>query len=664
VPVSTNSTLATKLHYDTSYFALGLLTQITVGSKTPTNLSYYTSTGNGGIAGMVASVLTPQPGSASGSGSQVTTTYTYTSLGNIATVKVPSPDTSSGGQVTYTYSYVYDGQTFIQNEALGEPVTVTDPVGNVTHYRWDVRGNLLSVEDASNNTTYFVYNDDDQITQITFADGSYIQYSYAYLGGPALSAIVYNSSGTAERTIGDTPGLEGETLKQTGDAEKGSAAYDALYRFKQLQDGNQDTTTYQFDPVSNLQYLTFPNYVSSTHYDQMEGRLYDNDYNLETFVDGLNRATRFIWNNSSSGDDSLTSIAFPSSPTRTFSYDGYGRVIQVQEGSGTAQNTYAYDYDDLDHITEVDTTYSNVGGSALLPTIKVSYGFNNDGSRASMEIAWTNNSNNYAYSFSYSYFANGLLQTVTLPWKNAFNTSVNETLNYTYFPNDWLKTQADSLVDSAYTYTPRGFLASLDNEAANPPQGQNPQLSTFTSGTYDASGNLVNMTWNVPLQANNVNGNYAPLLASNSTMTYGYHNEDFLTSESSPRSSAYNASYSSSYTADSADNLTGLASLTLGFNADNQIDSSSNSGATYSYDGDGNPTTYYWQDPHGSGTHNLSVGYDDQDWLTSFSSYFTASSRPDGLRVKFRPIWSRSFHPWSSNGFHPIWPSKVDQQTG
>ena len=147
--------------YDYDDFPLGRLVSVQEGSKTPTTFTYYEP------SGLVHTITSPQPGTTDGS--TVTTTFTYDALGNILTKTVPA--SSDTGTMTTTYNYTTDGE-YTQPAKLGQPLTVTDSLGHTTHYRYDERGNVISVKDALGNETNCTYNIADQPVTIISPAGA------------------------------------------------------------------------------------------------------------------------------------------------------------------------------------------------------------------------------------------------------------------------------------------------------------------------------------------------------------------------------------------------------------------------------------------------------------------------------------------------------------
>lgn len=180
--------VVTHYTYDYSVFPLGRLVRVQEGNKPPTTYTYYEP------SGLVQSVTSPKPGSLSGE--VVTTSYTYDSLGNV--LMVSAPGNNATPTIVTTYNYMQDGG-YTQPAKVGQPLTVTDNLGNVTHYRYDARGNRVLVVDANGNQTDFVYNIVDQVVEVQYpptgqqgSGRSRTVNGYLYPGGPLMSVTEYD----------------------------------------------------------------------------------------------------------------------------------------------------------------------------------------------------------------------------------------------------------------------------------------------------------------------------------------------------------------------------------------------------------------------------------------------------------------------------------------
>ena len=621
-PVNDSQRLTVLTSYLYTDFALGRVDNITVGAKTPTNFTYYT--GNMSVNsvpqpnGMVKTVRSPMPGVQDGGamGAQVTTTYVYTALGNVSSVMSPAPNGTLNATVTTSYNYVADGG-FAKTEALGEPLTTTDPNGNITHFRYDTHGNTLSVVDPSGNETDYTYNYLDQVTKVTYPPAilggarAYVLYIYTFSDntGPLKSTQLYNEAGVLERQSSRTAGSENETTQVSGSTEAVSTTLDSLYRPTAILDGKGRSHLSAYNSIGQLSKFTFPNYNAGTGYDSYNATGFDNDHNLTGFTDGNAKSFVFDIASLGTGDGRLKAAHYPAVPglaafDATYTYDGYGRVSSVVYGG----DTYAYTFDDNNLvITETDTY-------AGLPARVLTYVYNNDGSRANMEVN-VNVLTNVPLSYAYTYDNGGRLTNTAFAWGDSVTNS--------YQANDWLLTQNTAVTHTTYAFDGRGYRTLLDNTS---PSDSAVHYSKFDNFTFDALGNVLTVRANIP-----GTGAGIPAIANSSILTYIYDsgvatNQDRLTSEDSPRNSVYNARYTYAHASDASDNLTTLRGTLYAYNFDNQF----SSGATY--DGQGNPTTYNW-----SGT-NTPLVWTAEDRLAQFgtspnTNEFTAGYRPDGLRA-------------------------------
>ena len=271
--------------------------------KSATSFAYYDS---GSLdytnSGLVASITAPQPGTidALGSGATVETDFIYDSLGNVTSATTPGNDTVSSK--TFTFGYTSDGG-YSQSDAIGQPITVTDNVGKVTHLRYDSRGNRTSVTDALGNETDTSYNLANQpLTTTLPATGQTgtghgtITNAYLYVGGPMLSTTTYDESAVQARQVTHTYGQEAEMLTTTGSTEPVAYAYDAAYRVTGLTDGNNHTTNYSYDAIGNMTLAAYPNANSSTGYDETQFSNFDNLGNATKRIDGRGVETDYVCN--------------------------------------------------------------------------------------------------------------------------------------------------------------------------------------------------------------------------------------------------------------------------------------------------------------------------------------------------------------------------------
>ncbi len=586
---SNGGRLTASYTYDYTDFAMGRLSSVQVGGKTPTSVTYYTNnTVVNNIPqanGLVRQVTSPAP---NGAGT-VATTYVYTALGNALQITVPGPN----GPVTYAYNYTQDGN-YTCAEALGEPLTITDPLGHVTHFRYDPWGNLTAMLDAIGRETDYYYNESSQLIETLYPPKganspgrSYAIYNYLYLGGPLQQTQFYDESGTLARSVLRTAGKEDETKAQTGSAEKATLTYDPSYRVKTLADGNGHAFGHQYDLNGNLKQFTHPLANMTTGYDTSRA-FYDNDDNVMQSIDGKNQTFNFTL---APDDSRLTDILYPANTLGTthYDYDQYGRVTRRTDKAGA----YTYAYDDLDNLLSTTTTYKNASSSALnLPAQTISYVYNPDGSRKSMTTP--------GGTFSYTYDNDGRLTSVSFPW--------GQSVQYGYDDANRLTRQTQSKFTTTYMFDGLDNLLAL-NQISN--DATHTTLANFTDMPYDATGNRLGMTMTIQKAAGDFTD--ASGVCSWTYDTDG--KQDQLTGDgrSRNRMPGFN-SYSETYQSDAADNLVVMRGGGQTYNADNQL----LSGGGSIYDGNGNALGYT---------------YDANNRIVGFGGRASAGYRDDGLRA-------------------------------
>jgi len=558
--VTTPRNVTTTYTWSYTNFVLGRLTSIQEGIKPATTITYYEP------SGLVNTITSPAPNN---SASTTTTTYTYDSLGNLLTVVAPGNNAAS--TITTTLNYTTDG-SYSQPAKIGQPLTITDNLNNITHLRYDSQGRATSLTDASGNQTNFSYNLAGQLLTTTYpatgqtgSGNSRTTNAYLYIGGPLTTTTFYDENNTQVRQVSRTYGLEGETLTVGGSTESVTNTYDALYRLKTLKDGNNNTTTYAYNNVGLLSSITMP----GSEVTQFTS--YDNGGNLLQRIDGNNVTTNYVYNDAES---LLTGIQYPatSSLNVSFTYDSFGRRSGMTDGTGS----HSYSYGNLDELLSATTTYTSLAAQAF------SYSYYLNGSRASMTTP--------AGTFNYNYDAAGRPTTFTNPF--------NQTTSWSYQNDYRLQTQIlANGVTATYTYNALGQVTRLLNQVGGT------TISDFSGIAYDGVGNRTSITASIP-GATSLNG----------TTTYTYDNKNQVTQESSTRIGGF----TDNFAYDSGGNPTSFKGVSRTYNTNNQ-----ETGTGYSHDGSGNPTLY----------NGTILTFDPESHLTAYGTSLTAGYTGDDLRA-------------------------------
>ncbi len=551
-------------------FALGEVTSIQVGAKIPVTLTYYEPTG------LLQSITCAKPGDLSGA--TIAANFFYDALGNLT--QESGPGNNAVTTETTTFNYTSDpAYNYNQAAALRQPLTRTDPLGHVSHFRFDARGNKSAESDALGNEMDIAHNLADQMTTITFpttgmtgAGHATVGYTYQYVGGPQSQETQTNEAGTLVFQVLTILGPEGETLSRSGTTQPFTATYDALYRMTSMADGNAHAATYAYTTGGYLGKISYPNANVNTGYDIVSFTSFDNLGHTLQRVDGRGVVTNFVYDDP---ENKLTDLQYPATPGINvhIAYDAYGRRQSRSDGSGS--QAWSYDFNDL--LLTATTTYTG------LPAQTLTYAYNPDESCQSMRLP-------DGTSFGYSYDAATRLTSLQNP--------SGQTWNWSYLNNDWLSQQMDATrVTVNYTRNARGILTSL----ANTTTSGGSTLSSYTVNGYTPGGSVAQIVSSLPAAS-----------ALGGTTNYTQDTRSEMTHESSTVGSGYtlNCAY------DAAENPTTFRGAAQSFNADNQ-------NSANVYDGSGNPTTY-------KGT---TTTFDAENRLNAFGTAMTSGYRGDGLRA-------------------------------
>ena len=185
---------------------------------------------------------------------------------------------------------------------------------NTVFFTYDKRGNVLSQTDLSGAVTNFVYNADNQIKQVIFANGGEETYEYDASGfldrkvdaSGDITTFIYDSFG---RVKTKTEFLSA-ALGSGGPALVTHYEYDDFGQLKKVTDPEGVTVSYLYDIYGNLRSET--DAKGNTYY-----YTYDADNRLETETGPM-----------------LNSNANRATSTAVNVYDNLGNLTQVTIGSG------------------------------------------------------------------------------------------------------------------------------------------------------------------------------------------------------------------------------------------------------------------------------------------------------------------------------------------
>jgi RHS repeat-associated protein len=465
------------------------------------------------------------------------TSYAY-SNGNISSVS-----RLDGTPDEVTDSFTYDPVTSVLESA-------TDPLLHPNTYEHDAEGCLTGVTDAISRLTAIGCTGFGGIawverypngvaqpgarTSFTYARGDLIELETD--AGPTGDP---DAQVRTQRLFVDNAG----NVRVVRDPFRyeTSLSYDRLNRLTSVTDARDEVTTFEYDANGNLTKITDPrNNITEFAYDAMnqmferEDQLdhvdtytFDPNGNVETWTDRRGNVMVYC-------HDALDRVTFAGyattdpSPTCTssfestleYDYDGGGRLVQVDDTTGSTTKTITRAYDDLDRMTSettpegsISSTFDDAGRRETMTVSgqpPVTYGYlDND---LLEDIVRSTETVSFAYDQA------NRLDTTTLP-----NAVVqDQTLNAAGDPTQIAFTGGQSLGGLAYSYDAAGRRHGVwDSQAriALP-------VATTSNAVYDAANRLTN--WNGTALLYDSAGN----LTQDGSQTYTWNARGQLTATS------------------------------------------------------------------------------------------------------------------------------------
>jgi RHS repeat-associated protein len=476
-----------------------------------------------------------------------TGSWTFNADGWLLTAVSPRGNVSGcncAAPYTTTYGYV-DTITGLSN-AFGDVATVTDPLGHVTANHYDANRNLTSTRDADGNTTTYVYDLENERTQVLRADATILRTDY-------------NPDGTVlDQKDGKT-----NTILSFG--------YDALARVTTTTDALGNVTTFTYDGAGNLLTQQDPGgNCSAVPATSCITRTYD-------------------------ADNEVTSITYSDGTTpnvSSISYDADGQRVGMTDGTGSS----SWAWDSLHRVTSfTDGNADAVGYQYNLrnlvtqitypASLSVSRGYDNAGRWTSVQD-WLGNATSFGYD------PDGNLTSRTLP----ASTGVVDTV--TFNAAEQLTSISDAKGQSAFFSAAYGRdnVGQATSDSSLPSSVNSYQYTSLKQLCYAGSTNS-NACSSPPAGAQAYGFDAADNLISDRGTTQVFNAADQLCwtlNGSSANGCPSPPSGATRYSYDTRGNRTTVTpasgSVTnLGFNLADELKSWSQgtSTATYAYNGDG-----------------------------------------------------------------------------
>jgi len=281
-------------------------------------------------------------------------------------------------------------QTGDQNTSIGL-IESSDPLGNVTRYRFDDLNRLSEIEYDDGSIEGYLYDADDNVIRYVDANGSIHDNLYDGLNRIMSRDLLRASSGTAHPLGGfKDDGVEWEVVGSTIQEFE----YDGLSRLTMSYDNNNPEVdsddalvTRAYDSLGRLLEETQNGNVITSRWDGDDNRLellYAGPREVAYSYDGLDRVDRI--------GDALTPII------AEYDYIGRSRVLERRYNNGTkltyidANSQNDIGYDDVRRIVELQHLTNS--GDLLA-------GFEYAHNRANMRLSETHTHSDRVESYSY-----------------------------------------------------------------------------------------------------------------------------------------------------------------------------------------------------------------------------------------------------------------------
>jgi len=457
------------------------------------------------------------------------TAYQYDNNGKVKKVTY-----LSGTSNASTWSYTYEPD-------FSQLATVSDPAGHTLTYSYDTAGNLTTITSPLGNTISMMHNSAGQITSIT----------RTVSGNPLTTIVTYNGGDVA----GVTDPLNRATQFFTDAVGRTVTIKDPLGNFSQLTYDTLDRLTQSVDPLGNSVQYT-----------------YDENGNLKTFQDPRNNVMTFNYDTR----NRVSATLDPLNHSETYQYDAAGNLLTVTDRQGQVRgNTYDF----LDRVSS-----SGFGATSANPTA-------------------------YSSTIGYTWDSGNRL-------KQAVD-SVSGTITLTFDDLDRLTQEQSPRGQIAYTYYPsnlRHTMTVSGQTAVNYTYDDDNRLTQIARGSatvgigYDTANRRTSVTLPNGIQVgygyDNANGLTGITYQNGSVvfgnLTYGYDAAGrrtgmggtlaSVTLPSAVTSASYDAANriknwgASAATYDNNGDMTGLGSSTYGWDARDQLTSTSDGSASFAYD--------------------------------------------------------------------------------
>ena len=281
-----------------------------------------------------------------------TTFFSYDRRGNVIEKRDPDDpaDPTDGGVTTIEYG---------DANFPDLPTRKTDALGNITQWKYDIKGNVerqtnpdgndinwtynsfgqkKTETNENENTTTYIYDSNGLLTEIIDPNGNHEWYGYDSLW--RLTYVTDARGGFAgdpdHTTVTEYDGAD-RAISVDGPLTSESYQYDEIGNRIHVINGRGFTTLYEYDYNNNLTkierfVLPGPNKVTQYAYDALNRKISE--------TDPCGNVTKYKYDAGSR----LIETTDPAGNKVSYTYDAHGNLLSATDGSGV---TIFYEYDTL-----------------------------------------------------------------------------------------------------------------------------------------------------------------------------------------------------------------------------------------------------------------------------------------------------------------------------
>jgi len=312
----------------------------------------------------------------------------------------------------------------------------------IVQLTYDDKGRVSTFTDASGRALTYGYNNLNHITNVTYPDSKFVQFSYS----GCCPRLMDSYTDRAGRTTSfNYDALQRITERISPDGSRMSFEYDVNGNMVRFTDPSQNATLFEYDLENRV--------VKKTYADGKSISLnYDANGMITKRIDSRGVITDYIYD----GNYNLLNILYlDNTHWVSFEYDDYNRLVNMQDASGT--HDYTYYADSAPHTASgpwdndtITYTYDKLGRmSGAVPQSGQALVYTYDDLNRLTNIQ--SGTDNFAYGYT---GADPLVQTLTRPGGAQTIYKYNDPLKrLTALINNDASSQLVNRFDYAYTDT-------------------------------------------------------------------------------------------------------------------------------------------------------------------------------------------------------------------